>query len=164
MISPKCCGGNLIRPKVTEITINYISLQSMLDRKNRLKYMLNSQQWYKYHKSVNPTNRRVNSLINSVHFLEDCRNVVNIMKPVSKVLRLVDGDKKPTISFLHNAMRLIKDVAHAAYTSSKTYLKIIDKRWLTYFFILCIKLVSILRCTFIFFIIMFIFFTQLFAE
>ena len=63
----------------------------MIDRRNRLKYMFNSPQWYKYHESESPIGRRVNSIINNVHFLENCRKVVNIMKLISKVLRLVDG-------------------------------------------------------------------------
>ena len=67
--------------------------------------------------------------MNNIHFLEDCRNVINIMKPISKIFRLVDGDKKPTIGFLYEAMRLMKDVVvNVAYRSSKVYLKIIDKR------------------------------------
>ncbi len=49
---------------------------------------------------------------------------------VSKVLRLVDGDKKPTMGFLYEAMKLMKDaVKDAAYRSSKGYLKIIEERW-----------------------------------
>ena len=52
------------------------------------------------------------------------------MKPILKVLRLVDGDKKPTMDFLYEAMRLMKDaVTDAAYRLSKAYLKIIDNRW-----------------------------------
>ena len=57
------------------------------------------------------------------------------MKPVSKVLRLVDGDKKSTMDFLYETMQLTKDVlVDAAYISSKTYLKIIDDSWSNMFF------------------------------
>ena len=73
--------------------------------------------------------RRVNSIINNVHFWKDCQKVVNIMKPVSKVFWLVDGDKKLTMGFLYEAMRLLKDaVADVAYRLSKVYLKIIDDK------------------------------------
>ena len=52
------------------------------------------------------------------------------MKSVLKVLRLVDGDKKPTIGFLYEAIKLMKDtVKDVAYRSSKGYLKIIKERW-----------------------------------
>ena len=46
----------------------------------------------------------------------------------------MDGDKKPTMSFLYEVMRLMKDiVADATYKSSKAYLKIIDERWCNMF-------------------------------
>ena len=51
------------------------------------------------------------------------------MKLISKVLWLVDGDKKSTMGFLYETIRLMKDVvADAAYRSSKAYLKIIDDK------------------------------------
>lgn len=109
MRSLECYIGDLIHPGVIRFATNYITLQSMLDRKNEIKYMFNSQQWYRYHKSKNLIGRRVNSIINNVHFLEDCRKVVDGMKSVSKVLRLVDGDNKPTMGFLYEVMQLMKN-------------------------------------------------------
>ena len=51
------------------------------------------------------------------------------MKLVSKVIHLVDDDKKPIMGFLYKAMRLMKDVVNdAAIRYSKAYLKIIDER------------------------------------
>ena len=94
----------------------------MFDQKNKLKYMFNLQKCYNT-MSEGPIGRRVNSIINSVNFLEDAQKVVNIMKPVSKALRSVDGDKKPTMDLW------MKDVmTNAAYKSSKVYLKIINER------------------------------------
>ena len=42
----ECCGGNLIRPGVTQFATNFITLQSMIDKRNRLKYIFNSTVWY----------------------------------------------------------------------------------------------------------------------
>ena len=54
---------------------------------------------------------------------------MSIMKLDSKVLRLVDSDKKPTMDFLYETMKLMKNVVKdAAYRSSKGYLKIIEER------------------------------------
>ena len=63
--------------------------------------MFNSRVWYKYHESDSPIGRRINVIVNSTLFWEDARIVVNIMKSVSKVLRLVDRDKKPIMGFLY---------------------------------------------------------------
>ena len=54
---------------------------------------------------------------------------MNIMKPVSNVHCLVDGDKKPTMDSLYETMKLMKDAMNdAVYRSSKGYLKIIEER------------------------------------
>ena len=81
----------------------------MINKRNGLKYMFNSQMWYKYHESDTPIGRRINAIINSQSFWKDVRKIVSIMKSISRVLRLVDGDKKPTIGFLYEAMKLMKD-------------------------------------------------------
>ena len=91
--------------------------------------MFNSQVWYKYHESDTPIGRRIDSIINSQSFKEDAWKVVSIMKSVWKVLRLIDGDKKPTMGFLYETMKLMKDaVKDAACKSSNGYLKIIEER------------------------------------
>ena len=41
--SLECYGGDLIRPRVTQFATNYIALQSMIDKRNILKYMFNLQ-------------------------------------------------------------------------------------------------------------------------
>ena len=129
MRSPECCSGNLIRPGVTRFATNYITLQSIIDKRNGLKYIFNSQVWYKYHESDTPIGRRINSIINSESFWKDVRKIVSIMKPISKILRLMDSDKKPTIDFLYKTMKLMKNIVKdTVYISSKRYLKIIEER------------------------------------
>ena len=92
--------------------------------------MFNSQVWYRYHKSDSPNSRRINSTINSQSFWKDTRKTVNIMKLVLKVFRLVNGDKKSTMNFLYEAIKLMKNAVNdATYRNSKGYLKIIDERW-----------------------------------
>ncbi len=84
MRSPECCGGDLIRPGVTRFATNYIALQSIIDKRSGLKYMFNSQVWYKYHESDTPIGRKINSIINSQTFWEDAQKIVSIMKPFQK--------------------------------------------------------------------------------
>ena len=46
-----------------------------------------------------------------------------------KVLRLVDGDDKPTMGFLHEAMERSKLAIQADCSYYKKYWKTIDDRW-----------------------------------
>ena len=57
------------------------------------------------------------------------KGVLNVFDPLIKVLRLVDGDDKPTMSFLHEAMEKSKLAIQAYYRYYKKYWKIIDDRW-----------------------------------
>ena len=57
------------------------------------------------------------------------KGVLNVFDPLIKVLRLVDGDDKPTMGFLHEAMERSKLTIQADCRYYKKYWKIIDDRW-----------------------------------
>ena len=49
------CGGDIVRPGVTCFATNYITLQSILNKKAGLKQLFTSSQWYNYRESDTPT-------------------------------------------------------------------------------------------------------------
>nr|KYP33424.1 hypothetical protein KK1_045721 [Cajanus cajan] len=64
------------------------------------------------------------------------RNVVYILKvmaPLVKVLRLVDGEKKPTMSYIYKAMDKAKEAIMNSFNNNETKYKalfeIVDRRW-----------------------------------
>lgn len=62
-------------------------------------------------------------------FWNNANEVLKIMEPLLKVLRLVDGDEKPTMGFIYEAMKRAKLAIRKDCRYYKTYRKIIDERW-----------------------------------
>jgi hypothetical protein len=129
MRSTDVCGGDLIRPGVTRFATNYIALQSILDKKAGLKHMFNSEMWYNHRESDSQLGTKITETINDPHFWEDVRKSVTLMKPVTKVLRLVDGDKRPTMGFIYEAMNIMKEAVRDSIRHPQAYLDIIEARW-----------------------------------
>lgn len=124
------CGGDIVRPGVTRFATNYIALHSILNKKVGLKQLFTSSQWYNYRESNTPTGQLIESIVCNHSFWDRCRMVVNILEPVVRVLRMVDGDKKPTMGYIYESIRLMKEAIKAAVPRGhKGYIKIINTRW-----------------------------------
>ena len=62
----------------------------------------------KWGKRPSPITKEVRKTIESNKFWPHVKDVLNVFDPLIKVLRLVDGDDKPTMGFLHEAMERSK--------------------------------------------------------
>ena len=51
------------------------------------------------------------------------------MEPLVKVLKLVDQDKKPTLSIIYEAMDKVKLAIKASVKQWEKYWEVIDRRW-----------------------------------
>ncbi|KAK9133127.1 hypothetical protein Scep_012655 [Stephania cephalantha] len=101
------CGGDIIRPGLTRFATNYIALTSLLEEKQGLKEMFASREWKNYEHNRTTQARQIEDLVASSKFWDDARRIAQSTEPISKVLRLVDGDKKPIIGSLYEAIRLM---------------------------------------------------------
>ncbi|KAL6335075.1 hypothetical protein AAG906_026455 [Vitis piasezkii] len=60
---------------------------------------------------------------------EKVEEVQTIMEPLVKVLKLVDQDKKPTLSIIYEAMDKVKLAIKASVKQWEKYWEVIDRRW-----------------------------------
>ncbi len=92
---------------VTCFATNYIALQSILNKKV----------WFKAIVYFIPDGiiigrvtlrrgRLIESIVCNHSFRDRCRMVVNILEPVVRVLRMVDGDKKPTMGYIYESIEV----------------------------------------------------------
>lgn len=125
----KC--SELVRPATTRFATNYIALKSMLDNKVGLRATFTSQGWEDCPERRTSTGRKVEDLINSSRFWDGCERVVAVMEPIVLVLRMVDGDKKPTMPSIYAAVTLLKEkveLAAAGTRKGNKYGKIVEDR------------------------------------
>ncbi|XP_042480873.1 uncharacterized protein LOC122061586 isoform X1 [Macadamia integrifolia] len=126
-------GQELVRTGITKSVSNFLSLQSMLKQRSRLKHMFNSPDY-----STNPAYFNKPQSISCIEILEDndfwraVEECVAVSEPLLKVLREVSGGK-PAVGSIYEFMTKAKESIRTYYimdeNKCKTFLDIVDRRW-----------------------------------
>ena len=121
----------LLRPGITRFATHFIAIECVYKYRDGLLQLIKSQEFMnsKWGKRPSPITKEVCKTIESNKFWPHVKGVLNVFDPLIKVLRLVDGDDKPTMGFLHEAMERSKLAIQADCRYYKKYWKTIDDRW-----------------------------------
>eukprot|EP00262_Sarcandra_glabra_P001415 TRINITY_DN1151_c0_g1_i1.p1 TRINITY_DN1151_c0_g1~~TRINITY_DN1151_c0_g1_i1.p1 ORF type:complete len:405 (-),score=41.67 TRINITY_DN1151_c0_g1_i1:1916-3130(-) len=126
--------GELLRPAITRFATQFVALESLRKYKENLKMLVSSPEWAAYEKFI-PKSRRaactkVSNTIYSSLFWKDIDDWLNVALPLVQVLKMVDGDDKPTMGYVYESMDKAKlAIQKSCGRNYKSYWKIIDKRW-----------------------------------
>jgi hypothetical protein len=127
-------GRELCRPAITRFATNFFSLQCFIKFKKELRQMFTSDQWVEsaYAKSV--VGKEVSKIVLEDHeFWSQCHHIVKITEPLVRVLHLVDGDEKPAMGYLYEAMDRAKEEIKVRMKHKVSlygpYVQVIDSRW-----------------------------------
>ncbi|VVA98684.1 unnamed protein product [Arabis nemorensis] len=90
---------DIVRPGVTRFASSFLTLQSLLEKRDKLTSMFSSSEWRKCIWSKHSKGILAFNTVMSVKFWNGVMMCLNVFGPLVKVLRLVDGDKKPTMGF-----------------------------------------------------------------
>ena len=122
---------DLLRPGITRFATEFISIESLIRYEQDLKRMCTTTEWREFNKerSRRSVRDKVSNLILTDRFWKKAREVQNIMDPLVRVLKIVDQDKKPTLSIIYEAMDRAKLAIKASNKNWKKYWDIIDRRW-----------------------------------
>ncbi|XP_021854344.2 uncharacterized protein [Spinacia oleracea] len=124
---------NLHRPAVTRFATSFITLAQFHKQKSNLRKMVTSQEWNTSKWSKDVGGKKI-----ATYFLQDTfwRNVLYALKltgPLVKVLRIVDGEKKPPMGYIYEAMDRAKETISKIFGMKeeeyKEAFEFIDKRW-----------------------------------
>ncbi|CAL5405231.1 unnamed protein product [Camellia sinensis] len=126
-------GQELIKTGITKSISNFLSLQSILRLRSRLKHMFNSPEF-----SANPAYANKTQSITCIGIIDDSdfwravEESVAVSEPFLKVLREVSGGK-PAVGFIYELMTRAKESIRTYYIMDeikcKTFLDIVDKKW-----------------------------------
>ncbi|KAL5727183.1 hypothetical protein ACHQM5_000407 [Ranunculus cassubicifolius] len=126
-------GQELVRTGITKSASNFLSLQSMLKLRSRLKHMFNSPEY-----SSNPAYTNKTQSITCISILEDndfwkaVDESVSVSEPFLKVLREATVGK-PLVGSIYELMTKAKESIRTYYimdeSKCKTFLDIVDRRW-----------------------------------
>ncbi|KAI3842697.1 hypothetical protein MKW98_015364, partial [Papaver atlanticum] len=126
-------GQELVRTSITKSTSDFLSLQSMLKQRSRLKHMFSSPEY-----STDPSYANNPQSISCIAILEDndfwrtVEECVAVSEPILKVIREIAGGK-PAVGFIYESVTRAKDSIRTYYimdeNKCKTFLDILDRRW-----------------------------------
>ncbi|XP_019097479.1 PREDICTED: uncharacterized protein LOC104772763 [Camelina sativa] len=96
---------DIVRPGcVTRFASSFLTLQSLLDKRDQLSAMFSSGEWRNCKWSKHSKGMKAFNTVMSVKFWNGMIMCLKVFGPLVKLLRLVDGDKKLTIGFLHGEL------------------------------------------------------------
>jgi len=124
-------GRETIRPGVTRFASAFLTLNSMLE-KDQLRKMVVHNRWDTLKDVKSKKGKDATATILSPTFWKDVKLCLSVFEPLVKVLRLVDGDVKPSMGFLYGellkAKREIKEAYGNVQSRYNEVIAIIDKK------------------------------------
>ncbi|XP_019416442.1 PREDICTED: uncharacterized protein LOC109327740 [Lupinus angustifolius] len=97
-------GKEIVRPGITRFATKFLQLQAIVNQKQGLKQMFNSEEFRKskFYKQKNETALEARKIVLDHEFWSRTSDILKVFEPIVKVLRLVDGDTKPTMGYFLN--------------------------------------------------------------
>ncbi|KAL5728016.1 hypothetical protein ACHQM5_001144 [Ranunculus cassubicifolius] len=130
-------GREIVRPSVTRFATNFLSLQSMYEKRQQLRDMIHTQKWRNSRWPKHPSAKSFIKTLKSNTFWNDMHYCLKMMAPLVDVLRMVDTEEKPSMPYIYKAMELCKAKVKANIGEQtqedremwKKVERIIDSRW-----------------------------------
>lgn len=124
---------DMVRPAKTRFATALITLECFKSNKKKLRTMFTSEEWNKTKFSREAGGRQATKTMLMSSFWINVDIAVKIGVPLLRVLRLVDGEKKPAMGYIYEAMdRAKEEIAKAFKNKLNRYeqvFNIIDRRW-----------------------------------
>jgi len=84
----------IIRPGVTRFATAYLTMQSMMEKKDCLRKMVVDSKWEDLSEVKTKKGKDATATVLNIQFWRNVSLCLKIFEPLVKVLRLVDGDVK----------------------------------------------------------------------
>ncbi|XP_024200409.1 uncharacterized protein LOC112203718 [Rosa chinensis] len=118
---------DIVRPGVTRFATSFLTLQSLMEKKSELRCMVACDDWTACKHSKSAKGKTAYNTVLSTSFWNGVTLCLKVFAPLFKVLRLVDGDKKPSMGFLYGELLKAKeDIKEAFKHQEANYRPIIE--------------------------------------
>ncbi|XP_057463951.1 uncharacterized protein LOC130753827 [Actinidia eriantha] len=118
---------DIVRPGVTRFATSFLTLQSLVEKKEKLRTMVTSDAWGECKHSKSAKGKAAYSTVLSMSFWNGVTLCLKVFAPLVQVLRLVDGDRKPSMGFLYGELKQAKEEIKVAYKNVEAnYCPILD--------------------------------------
>ena len=125
-------GKEIVRPGVTRFASNYLTLDNIQEKKDQLRKMVVHSRWDSLKDVKSKKGKNATATILNPTFWKDVKLTLAVFAPLFKVLRLVDGDVKPSMGFVYGeilkAKRHVKEALGNVENRFKDVVAVIDKK------------------------------------
>ena len=122
----------LVRPAITRFGTHFLTLQSLISQEEDLQKMFSCDEWISSRWACSQDAKETKTKVNDSAFWKKIAEVVKIVEPLVKVLRLVDGEIL-AMGYIYEAMDQAKEHIKATYKDKLAKYgpiwEIIDRRW-----------------------------------
>ena len=101
-----------MRPGATRFATNYIALESLLKKRADLKKIFISNEWASHKLSRSTIGHEVEVLMFDHTYWEKVSKLVSIYEALYTVLCIVDSEVVPTMPFVYELIRVMKQNLH----------------------------------------------------
>ena len=123
---------DIVRPGVTRFASAFLTLQSLIEKKESLRTMFASTEWDECIWSKQAKGKAAFATVMSVSFWNGVTQCLKVFAPLVRVLRLVDGDRKPSMGFVYGELKKakeeIKEALNNIESNYRSILEIMDTR------------------------------------
>ncbi|XP_054813463.1 uncharacterized protein LOC129314118 [Prosopis cineraria] len=123
----------IVRPGITKFATTFITLYSIYMHKHDLQALVTDKHFVDHKLSKTQAEVIVSAIILDNGFWGDCLEIVKVVSPLIKLLRIVDSDEKPSLFYVYEGMQRAKIEIKATFNNKKDYYKpytsIIQARW-----------------------------------
>jgi hypothetical protein len=95
---------DIIRPGVTRFATAFLTLQSLMEKKDDLRKMVVDSKWYDLPDTKSKKGKEATATVLSIAFWNGVALCLKVFEPLVKLLHLVDGDVKPAMGFLYGEL------------------------------------------------------------
>ncbi|XP_075653895.1 uncharacterized protein LOC142624250 [Castanea sativa] len=101
----------IVRPGPTRFATTFIALGSLKEHKQDLQALVTGKFYVESRYAKDKKAKAVVKIILDNQFWNDCHVIVHIMSPLIRLLRIVDSDEKPAMSYVYDGMyRLVEEL------------------------------------------------------
>ena len=123
-----------IRAQVISFATNFVALQSIYKHKADLHAMLISKEWTTSAYCKETQGKKFTKVVLDQSFWKDCAIICQLSEPIVRVLRIVDSDERPAMSYLFAAFHASRDEIVKRFERKKkefvrSFLEYIDAWW-----------------------------------
>ncbi|XP_054790940.1 uncharacterized protein LOC129296362 [Prosopis cineraria] len=123
----------IVRPGATRFATTFIALKSLHEHKHDLQALVLDKHFHDNKLSRTKAGQLVGDIVLDKKFWDDCHQIVCLVGPLIKLLRIVDANEKLSLGYVYEGMQRVKNSIKNFFCRKKEqykpYTSIIQARW-----------------------------------